>query len=111
MKNMKAKYSLILICSVVLTATTKGQQFPYYNHIYHNQMLINPAVTGIGDKADNMLIQKNTLTGIPGNPKTLYLTASGPIKTDKVGVGIGLYRESLGITSKTGVYGSYAYKL
>ena len=108
---MKTKNLLTLMFVITASQILRAQQFPYFNHVYLNQNAINPSLTGIGDQAEILLIQKNTLTGIPGNPRTLYLNATGPIKTDKVGVGISIYKESLGITSKTGVYGSYAYKL
>lgn len=107
---MKTRNLLILIIIIPLTINVKGQQFLYFNHVYLNQNTINPSLTGMSGQANLSLIQKNTLTGIPGNPRTLYLNANGPIKNN-TGVGISLYRESLGITSKTGIYGSYAYRL
>lgn len=107
---MKTKNLLILLITFPLSICVKGQQFPYFNHVYLNQITINPALTGMSGQANLLLIQKNTLTGIPGNPKTLYLNASGPVKNN-TGIGLNLYRESLGITSKTAVYGSYAYRL
>jgi len=108
---MKTKYYITLILISGLFSKAMGQQFPYYNHIYLNQTIINPSLTGLGDQMDLMLINRSTLTGMPENPSTFYLNLNGPIKANKVGVGFNLYSENLGITHKTGVYGSYAYRL
>ncbi len=103
----------ILIISILLVGTlaSYAQQFPSYNHIFLNNSLNNPSLTGLGDQIDLSLIQRNTLVGFDQNPKTLYLNVAGPVISDKMGVGLNFYNESLGITKKTGVYGSYAYRV
>lgn len=105
------KKQLIIIALFILGSELKAQQFPGINHVFINNNLTNPSLSGLDDKVNLMLVQRNTLVGFSQNPKTLYLNVTGPVVTDKIGVGLNLYSESLGITKKTGVYGSYAYRL
>lgn len=107
---MKTLNNIICIGTLFASVSLHAQQYPIYNMQFLNQSLYNPATIGIGDQINTMLVQKSYLTGIEGSPSTLYLNIDGPAIEDKLGVGLGVYNDRLGITNKLGVYGSGAYR-
>lgn len=68
-------FSLFLLYSVILHA----QQRPHYSQYVLNNYIINPAITGIENYADIKMSMRNQWVGIPGMPKTVYLTAHTPL--------------------------------
>lgn len=108
---MKNKNIFTMLILILISLNLNAQQFPYFSHVYINQNTINPALTGMSDQFNVSLIQQSALTGMPGNPKTLFMNANGPVYKKNTGLGLSFYKESQGISSKTGAYGAYAYKL
>jgi len=56
-----------------------GQQKPQYTQYVFNNLLLNPAVTGIENYTDVRLGYRNQWTGLQGAPVTSYLTIDAPI--------------------------------
>lgn len=93
-----------------IASLATAQQVPYFNHVYLNPSLINPSLSGMSDNSELMLIQRNNLIGLPESPRTTMLNLQSKLSKN-AGLGFTLNRESLGITTKTSAYGSYAYRI
>jgi type IX secretion system PorP/SprF family membrane protein len=74
------KYLLFIF--IILAARAKAQQLPQYTQYTFNQMLINPAVTGVESYWDVKAGYRNQWTGLQGAPTTAYLTVSIPLNKD-----------------------------
>ncbi len=102
---MKTLNKIFCMGALFAGVTANAQQYPIYNMQFMNQSLYNPATIGIGDQVNAMLVQKSYLTGIDGSPSTLYLNIDGPAIEDKLGVGLGVYNDRLGISNRLRVRG------
>lgn len=101
---------MLAVVSLICFQGVKAQQFPMYNMQFMNQSLYNPATVGLDGKINAMLVQKSYLTGIDGNPNTLYVSLDAPAIENKLGVGLNIYNDNMGVSNKLGVYGSSAYR-
>ena len=78
-----------LLLSVFLSITALqfaiAQQKPQYTQYVLNNLLINPAVTGIENYIDVKTGYRSQWTGLQGAPVTSYITGSIPFGSDFVG--------------------------
>jgi type IX secretion system PorP/SprF family membrane protein len=107
MKKLIFTYILVLAGLV----TVHAQQIPLYSQYYYNQFLYNPAMAGYNNFGNIYLIDRMQWTGIPGAPVTRAFTIDGPLKTNKVGLGFGIYDDQTDIFDRMGAFGSYSYNI
>src|ERR1700761_4427460 len=74
---MKKLLHLFILIAIVNTAL--AQQKPQYTQYVFNNILINPAVTGIENYTDVKAGYRAQWTGLQGAPVTDYITVSAPI--------------------------------
>ncbi|RAW02351.1 PorP/SprF family type IX secretion system membrane protein [Pseudochryseolinea flava] len=105
------KKYLLGIAMLSLTFLCKAQQFPAnYNYVF-NPFAINPAYAGYNIDPEVNFASKSSFQGIEGAPRTIFFSGHGQIYNPKVSLGANFMSDKIGVTSTTGVYGSYAYKL
>ncbi|HVS90923.1 MAG TPA: type IX secretion system membrane protein PorP/SprF [Mucilaginibacter sp.] len=79
------KTLLAVIILLIGYTTIFAQQKPQYTQYVLNNLLINPAVTGIENYVDMKAGYRSQWTGLEGAPVTSYITFSVPFGTDFVG--------------------------
>ena len=94
-----------------LTAKVFAQQDPMYSQYVFNGMLINPAYAGTREVVNAVALYRNQWVNVPGAPKTGVFSIDSPVKNQKVGIGMNLVVDKIGVTSHTGFSGVYSYKL
>ncbi|WP_161888759.1 PorP/SprF family type IX secretion system membrane protein [Pontibacter russatus] len=67
---------LIFLCIPLLVY---GQQKPQYSQYSINNYLLNPAIAGIEQYADVKIGNRSQMSGIEGEPSTIYISAHAPI--------------------------------
>lgn len=72
------KLIFVIIFFVFLT-NVEAQQKPHYTQYILNNYILNPALTGIENYTDIKISARDQWSGFSGAPRTLYLTAHGPI--------------------------------
>jgi len=72
----KITFFVVLIAGMQLAS---AQQKPQYTQYVFNNLLLNPAVTGIENYTDIKLGYRSQWTGLQGAPVTSYLTIDAPI--------------------------------
>jgi type IX secretion system PorP/SprF family membrane protein len=75
----------ILFISVFTLQFAAAQQKPQYTQYVLNNLLINPAVTGIENYVDLKAGYRSQWTGLQGAPVTSYITGSVPFGSEFVG--------------------------
>src|SRR3569833_1410358 len=75
----------VLFISVCMLQFAAAQQKPQYTQYILNNVLINPAVTGIENYFDVKTGYRSQWTGLQGAPVTSYITGSVPFGSDFVG--------------------------
>jgi type IX secretion system PorP/SprF family membrane protein len=103
----------LLGVGVILTTgwSLDAQQLSHYTQFMFNDYVLNPAVAGTKDYYQVRSVSRFQWTGIVDAPQTISLSAYGPHKSLDMGFGGYLFSDVTGPTSKTGIYGTYAYNL
>jgi type IX secretion system PorP/SprF family membrane protein len=99
---------LLFLC---LNANAFAQQDPMYSQYVFNGLLINPAYAGTREVLTATALYRNQWINIPGAPKTGVFSMDSPVKNQKVGVGLNVVVDKIGVTNRIGIAGIYSYKL
>jgi type IX secretion system PorP/SprF family membrane protein len=102
---------LILMLSLLISAKAFTQQDAMYSQYVFNGLIINPAYAGTRDVLSATMIYRNQWVNMPGAPKTGILSVDAPLKSQKVGVGVNLEFDKIGVTNHTSAMAAYAYRL
>ncbi len=112
MKNQTKPILPVLLLSFLLLAmNANGQQtaaFPEYNY---NPFLINSAYAGMLPDAEISIGNSGFFNQIEGSPKNFSLSLHTPLSDGKIGVGAGIIRDQIGVTTNTNVFAAYSYKI
>jgi type IX secretion system PorP/SprF family membrane protein len=76
-----------------------------------NEMFINPAYAGSREAMSATLLYRNQWVGLEGAPETQTFSIHGPFVKNKIGLGISLLNESIGVTKQFGAFVNYAYRI
>lgn len=93
------------------TLSTNAQQSSIYSQYMFNGLAINPAYAGSHEMLSITALGRAQSVGLEGSPNAQTFSAHVPIIKNKVGIGIQLYHETMGVTEQTGIYGSYSYRI
>lgn len=86
-----------------------AQQAPMYTQYILHDYLINPAIVGTRDYYDAKMTNRLQWTGIDEAPRTAVLSAQGPLKNRKMGLGGYFMSDRAGHVRQQGLYFSYSY--
>ncbi|MEP7264281.1 MAG: type IX secretion system membrane protein PorP/SprF [Bacteroidota bacterium] len=101
----------ILLVLVATGSNMHAQQTPVQSHYMFNGLLLNPAYAGTKEYVSSAMMYRKQWVGLDGAPSTQTLSIHGPLKSKKVGLGLYLLKDKIGVTSETDLYGSFSYQL
>jgi len=108
---MRLKITTLLLVSVFMLNTNKAQQiFKLSQYTQHN-FLYNPAAAGANDEASIGATYRKMWSGMPGGPQTTLLYGDKYFAKKKTGIGISLYTDKTGPTSRTGGQANISYSV
>ena len=102
---------VLLFCLTTLPERAKAQQQVMFTQYMFNGLALNPAYAGSQGSLSLTALAREQWTGVEGAPSTQTFSAHSPFYQDKIGVGLLVLHDKIGITEQTGVYGSYAYRI
>lgn len=102
---ISASFCLLLACHANAQQVFKVAQFVKHNYIY------NPAAAGAEDKSSIGVAYRKMWSGMPGGPQTTLLYGDHYFESKKTGVGVVLYSDKTGPTSRTGGQINVSYSL
>jgi type IX secretion system PorP/SprF family membrane protein len=88
-----------------------GQMFPLSDHYLYNALTINPAFAGCQDALSATISYRNQWVGFKDAPKSEILSVHTPVYNDRIGLGLLVERNSIGIFKETSLIGNYAYRM
>ncbi len=106
MKRIIILFSLILCQLSVL-----GQQDAMYSQYLFNKLAINPAYAGSRGISSASALFRTQWVGIKGAPVTKTVSYDGPLRNNKIGLGIQAFNYQMGITNLNGAFVSYSYRI
>lgn len=107
-QNMK---HIVLVCLLLVSITLLGQQEAMYSQYMFNTMAVNPSYAGSREVFSTTLLARTQWVGIEGAPTSQTLSMDAPLSNKKVGVGLIVFNDRIGLTHDIGMHGSYAYRI
>ncbi|HEY5825874.1 MAG TPA: type IX secretion system membrane protein PorP/SprF [Cyclobacteriaceae bacterium] len=103
---------LLLVCVVFGSFQSLfAQQDPLYAQYLLNPMVINPAYAGLNNNFNGSVAYRKQWAGFDGSPTTFNVNGHMSMFDNKVGAGVLLVQDQLGITKNTEFQGAFSYKL
>jgi type IX secretion system PorP/SprF family membrane protein len=113
MKSARGKLVKCILLSWLLMfmGDVSAQQQPVYSQYMFNMLNINPAYAGSRGVLSMVSLYRGQWLGMPGAPKTTSVSLDMPINEKRIGVGVQLYDDRLGVERSTGLNASYAFRI
>lgn len=108
MKNRKLIWLWLLL---ITGSRVMAQQDAMYTQYMFNGLAINPAYAGSRNVLSATALYRRQWIGIPGAPQTQTLSVDAPVKGKKIGLGLLLSNDQIGITRTTNIFGNYAFRI
>lgn len=108
---MSTKAHFLLTVIAVISLNGVAQHTPLTSQYHFNGLVINPAYAGSRDVLTASLTHRQQWVGFDGAPVTQILSAHAPLARSKVGLGLLLYNDRIGVSNETGVFSNYAYRM
>ncbi|MEP2774139.1 MAG: type IX secretion system membrane protein PorP/SprF [Fulvivirga sp.] len=105
------KYILILLAAVVTLNVNAQQQRPIQSLYMFDQLLINPAYAGTQVQFSATSIYRNQWVNLEGAPETFTFTAQSSVNRGKMGTGLIIHKDALGVHTDLGLYATGSYML
>ncbi len=103
--------TIIVGLCLVLCGFAAAQHTPLTSQYLFNGLLINPAYAGSRDALTANLTWRNQWVGFEGAPSTQVLSIHTPLSKRKLGVGLLVMNDAIGVSRQTGAYANLAYRL
>jgi type IX secretion system PorP/SprF family membrane protein len=106
------KWAVIILLTLGVSSTeVLAQQDKMYSQYMFNMMALNPAYAGSRDVLSATGLYRNQWVNVEGAPKTMTFTLDAPINKERVGLGVQVYNDQIGLQNETGIYASYAFRI
>jgi len=112
MKFNKAGLRMLLafgLCSWATVDTAIAQYEPQFTQYTNNEMFINPGYAGTRGYPSAALLYRDQWVGIEGAPQTATFSFHGPLFYKKMGLGLCIMNDRIGVTNQTSAFANYAY--
>jgi type IX secretion system PorP/SprF family membrane protein len=74
-------------------------------------MILNPSSAGNRGVLNIAAFYRKQWVGVKGSPETMTLTADAPFRDDRMGLGLTLTTDKIGVTKETQIKTNYSYKV
>jgi len=105
------KRSFVSILTFLFTLSAWGQLQPLSNQYIFNGLAINPAYSGSREALSMTMLYRNQWVGLEGAPKTMSFSLHAPLRKEKIGLGLLIINDKIGVTSETSIVANYAYRM
>jgi type IX secretion system PorP/SprF family membrane protein len=102
---------ILSILAISFPLQLLGQMFPLSDHYIYDALAINPAFAGCRDALSASVMYRNQWVGFTDSPKNYMLSVHTPVAEDRVGLGLLIEKNSIGIFNETSFIGNYAYRM
>lgn len=103
--------TMLCVAMAVTVTHVMGQQRTQYTQYMFSGLVINPAYAGADDALSATFIDRHQWVGLDGAPVTQTLTLHGLNKKKRVGLGLVISNDKIGIHKNLTAQASYAYHL
>ena len=100
--------SLILL---LIPVSLSGQLAPVTSQYVLNPLSINPAYAGNRGALNIAAFYRRQWVGVTGAPETMTLAADAPFLDSKIGIGLILMNDKLGVSKENHIMTNYSYRI
>src|SRR3954471_23198586 len=100
----KIKAVIALVLLLAISNTGKAQYDAMFTQYMFNEVFINPAYTGSKEAMSATLLHRQQWVNFPGRPITTSFSLHGPLEGNKMGVGLSILNEKVGVMNRNLVY-------
>lgn len=108
---MRKQLRVISLACVLSAVVSSGQHTPLTSQYLFNGLVINPAYAGSRDALAANLTYRHQWAGFEGAPVTQLLSVHSPFGRRKLGAGLLVYNDRIGVSQETGVFTNNAYRI
>ena len=101
----------ILLGLLVIMAAEAQEKSVLYSHYSFNGLAINPGYTGSHDMLSISMSHRSQWVGFEGAPSYNTLGIHAPFKNTRMGLGLLVMNESIGLRGYTAIYANYAHRM
>jgi type IX secretion system PorP/SprF family membrane protein len=104
----------LLICVIIgvsLPSVVRAQQDPMYTQYMFNTQTINPAYAGTWNSVGFLALSRHQWLGIQGAPSTQTFSFQMPLRSEKVGLGLNLVNDKIGLENRFGLFADYSFRV
>jgi type IX secretion system PorP/SprF family membrane protein len=110
-KYIHMKRKLLSVFCLLVSLGMYGQLTPVSDQYILNPLTINPAYAGGRGALNVAAFYRRQWIGITGAPETATLSADAPLLDGKLGVGLTIVNDKIGVTKQTSFNTNYSYKI
>jgi type IX secretion system PorP/SprF family membrane protein len=103
------KRTLLYILLLLVPALGMAQLHTLSDQYVLNGLAINPAFAGSEDAFSAAVTYRNQWVGFEGAPKTLSAAIHSPLGNERVGLGLLVENDQIGVNDETSIMANYAY--
>jgi len=111
----KETFSVIRIAAVLFLAVAsfavQAQQSPQFTQFMFNNMILNPAYAGTDEALSVTVLNRSQWNGLEGAPTTQCFSAHTLLPQKRVGLGLSVIRDAIGVHKNTNIRTNYAYHI
>ena len=108
---LKVLYAIALCVIGLFNSKLFAQTEPMYSQYMYNMLGVNPAYAGNREALSFNFFQRNQWNGIKGAPKTTSVSLDQSIKDGKIGWGMQVFDDRLGVEAATGFNGMLSTRI
>lgn len=103
--------TLIFLLLVTIYVNATAQQDAMYSQYMFNMLSVNPAYAGSREVTSLTVLKRWQWSNIDGAPRSAAFSADLPVWKKKIGLGIQLATDKIGVTRSNSVLTSYSYRI
>lgn len=107
----KIGFTSLLLISLLNSKRANAQSEPMFSQYTFNEIFINPAYAGSHEALSFSSVYRKQWVNIEGSPTTKTFTAHSHLFKSKVGLGFTAYQDQIGVSSQTGFFANYAFRI
>jgi type IX secretion system PorP/SprF family membrane protein len=108
--NISALVAIVFVI-FIKSGALFAQQTPTFSEYNYNPFIINSAYAGLTQNTEIAISNSGYFNEFDGSPRSFSLSGQGQINRGKVGLGAGIVRDQIGVTTSTSFFGAYSYKI
>lgn len=104
--------AIAIVVTFLFAANSSKAQFDYlFTQYMFNETFINPAYAGSKEAMSATLAHRQQWVNFAGRPITTSFAIHGPLMNNKMGLGLSVLNEKIGVLNQNLIYLNYAYRI